>query len=601
MTKPQAIMDLECYPNYFLVAFTRLADMKSVTFEQTLTQSLNVKGITDILRKYEIITFNGNSYDIPLLRLALTGTGLMELKRASDKIIDSRMSSYQFEKHFKLPGMAIDTIDLKEIAPSQCSLKMYAGRLHCERLQDLPYEPDRVLSEIEIIEVRDYCVNSDVPATYRLYQELEGEIELRRAMSKQYRCDLRSKSDAQIAETVIKGELTRMTGIRLNQPEVKEGSIFKYDSPEFIQYDDARLRNMHELVKASDFIVSHTGHIKMPKELDGYKIKLGRSVYRMGIGGLHSSEESVAHKADNDYLLADWDVTSYYPSIILNCRLAPEQLGEKFLTVYQSIVDSRIAAKREGDKVKDQSLKITINGSFGKLGSAYSALYAPKLMIQVTITGQLSLLMLIGMMEERGIHVVSANTDGIVCKCPRGREPAMIATIKEWEQRTGFNMERSDYTALYSRDVNNYIAIKPNGKVKSKGCFSTPGLKKNPQNEICNIAVAEFLKQGTPLLETVRGCEDVRKFLTVRKVNGGAVKGSDYLGKTIRWYYAKGERGDIRYKTNNYSVPKSYGARPLMTLTDGLPGDIDYDWYVREAEDMLVGLGVPVKGQLSLF
>lgn len=64
------------------------------------------------------------------------------------------------------------------------------------------------------------------------------------------------------------------------------------------------------------------------------------------------------------------------------------------------------------------TFKIVLNGTFGKLGSKYSFLYSPNLMIQVTITGQLALLMLIEALEAAGISVVSANTDGIVSRCP---------------------------------------------------------------------------------------------------------------------------------------------------------------------------------------
>ena len=55
-----------------------------------------------------------------------------------------------------------------------------------------------------------------------------------------------------------------------------------------------------------------------------------------------------------------------------------------------------------------------LNGTFGKTGSPYSVLFAPEMMIQTTITGQLALLMLIEHLETASISVISANTDGIV-------------------------------------------------------------------------------------------------------------------------------------------------------------------------------------------
>ena len=110
----------------------------------------------------------------------------------------------------------------------------------------------------------------------------------------------------------------------------------------------------------------------------------------------------------------DCDVASYYPSIILNQGLCPANIGENFLRVYKKIVDERLKAKKEGDKVVSESLKIVINGSFGKFGSKFSALYAPEMLLQVTLTGQLALLMLIEKLENADIKVISANTDGVV-------------------------------------------------------------------------------------------------------------------------------------------------------------------------------------------
>jgi hypothetical protein len=109
----------------------------------------------------------------------------------------------------------------------------------------------------------------------------------------------------------------------------------------------------------------------------------------MGIGGLHSSEQRQALVSDSDHVLIDRDVTSYYPAIILEGNLSPLHLRERdaFIRVFRSIVQRRVEAKKKGDSVVANALKIVANGSFGKLGSRYSVLYSPHLMIQVTLTG----------------------------------------------------------------------------------------------------------------------------------------------------------------------------------------------------------------------
>jgi len=250
-------------------------------------------------------------------------------------------------------------------------------------------------------------------------------------------------------------------------------------------------------------------------------------------------------------------------------------------------------------------LKITINGSFGKLGNRYSILYAPDLLIQVTLTGQLSLLMLIEMIEYAGIHVVSANTDGIVIKCPRQGQDVLAGVVKEWEMMTGFQTEEAIYRALFSRDVNNYMAIKQDGTTKCKGAYSNPWagekltaerLNKNPTNSICVEAVDAYLTKGIPLMQTITSCKDVSKFVSVRTVKGGAVKvwpgKTEYVGKAIRWYYATGVEGELVYAKNGNKVPKSDGAKPLLDLPQQLPDDIDFQWYAAEAERILRDVGL---------
>jgi hypothetical protein len=242
-------------------------------------------------------------------------------------------------------------------------------------------------------------------------------------------------------------------------------------------------------------------------------------------------------------------------------------------------------------KTENDVKKILLNGSFGKFGSKYSILYSPDLLIQTTITGQLALLMLIEAFELAGIPVVSANTDGVVMACPKTHIEKMDEIVADWELKTKFETEATYYKSLHSRDVNNYIAVKTNGEYKSKGIFAPPGLMKNPTNAICSLAVSAFLVKGTSIEKTIRECKDIGSFVSVRQVKGGAIKGDVYLGKAIRWYYAVGETGTINYKINGNKVPRSDGAKPMMDLPDNFPTDIDYRWYIKEAQSMLEDTG----------
>lgn len=634
------VFDCEVYKDYFLLSFLN-ADTENVRhFELYDGQEFDAKTVKQILAKYRVVSFNGNNFDLPLISMALQGASNQAIKNVCDKIILNNMKYWQLN----IEPPKCDHIDIIEVAPGMASLKIYGGRLHCQKLQDLPIDPSASISPEQRDLLRRYCVN-DLETTLALFKKLEKQIELRERMGVQYEIDLRSKSDAQIAEAVIRHEVERRIGDRLpkRNPFEHAGKSFKYRPPEFVEFSRPALRDMLDVVRASEFVIQSNGVVKMPKEIADMKLVIGDSTYQMGIGGLHSTEKSISHHADENTILVDRDVASYYPAIILNCGLKPAQMGDHFTRVYRGIVKRRLEAKHGGDKVTADSLKITINGSFGKFGSPYSSLYSPTLLIQTTVTGQLSLLMLIEMLESEGIPVVSANTDGVVIKCPRSKVAMMELVVEEWELRTQFETEATEYLALYSRDVNNYIAIKSDG-YKLKGAYAPAGLQKNPTNEICSDAVVAYLRYGTPLAKTIRSCADLTKFVTIRTVKGGAVHGYSefnnkalvgekralltrmgweptnpktwvspetgegmllddayreatqienevYLGKAVRWYYASGERGAIYYKLNGYIVARSEGARPVMDLPEGLPDDIDYDWYIREAESILRDVG----------
>ncbi len=586
----QLLFDIECYPNYFLIAFMSFKTGRVCYLEKHKGEKLDTPALEWILRSFELVSFNGIKYDMCLASMAVGGCDTDQLKEASDAIILYEQRPQDILKRNKVKAIKTNHIDLIEVAPLRASLKIYGGRLHVPKMQDLPFHPNTELSYEQKLIVRHYCVN-DLSSTGFLRHALSEELELRKTLSAEYMMDLRSRSDAQIAEHVIAEEVGGLNGQRAQPPTIAIGTEYRYDVPQFIKFQSDIMNWVLAKVRETRFIVSEDGAVGMPPELKSLEIKLASGVYRMGIGGLHSSEASKAHYADDHTILEDRDVTSYYPQIILNLGLFPTHLGPNFLRVYRGLVNRRITAKRAGQTVVANSLKIVVNGSYGKLGSQYSILYAPDLLIQVTITGQLALLMLIEALEYAGIPVVSANTDGIVIKCPTARKTDMDLIIKDWEHNTGFETEGKNYKALYSKDVNNYIAVltKPDKgkKVKAIGAYGPTALKKNPTNQIVTEAVIALLTDRVAIEQTIRECKDIRKFVQVRTVKGGAVKDGHYLGKAIRWYYAEGEEGEIIYASNGHSVPRSKGARPLMTLPATIPHDVHYERYIKEAQDVL--------------
>lgn len=652
------IFDVECYVNFFYVAFKCLWNNKYVALEQSPDCSLNSTKLQWMLWRFCFVGFNSINYDMPMMALALKGATNAELKEASNFIVQSgiaygtkKTTPYDFEKKYRLKIGRYNHIDLFNVCPvnggltaTPASLKLYAGRLHAQRLQDLPFSHDHVLTQEEAKIVRPYCCN-DLDNTEVLCIELAPEIKLRIEMGEQYGVDLRSKSDAQVAEAVINSELEKVLGFYPEKPKLAEGTTLVYNVPDFIKFKTPKLNAVLEQIRNAVFDLDKLGSPVWPKglgevdkEVKGekkyiLKVKMGKSTYKLGMGGLHSTEKSVAHIADSETEIADNDVESYYPRIILNQRLFPSHLGEAFLTVYEAIVNRRVDAKGKakalkacdkiaaaGFKTIADTLKIVINGSFGKLGNKYSTLYAPQLMLQVTITGQLCLLMLIEMLEMANIEVISANTDGVISKYLKKRRAEVRAIIADWEKQTAFKTEETLYSAVYSRDVNNYVAVKIEGGdeserflderlgVKTKGSYSERGsalnsiLSKNPETLVCSDAVVSMLAKGIPVEKTIRECKDTRRFCSIKNVAGGGVKNGVFLGKVVRWYYPKNEPGFIQYAKSGNKVGKTDGGKALMDLPESLPDDIDYNWYIKETRDMLHDLGFYAKAKTaSLF
>lgn len=611
------LFDVECYPNFFVIGFKSYVTGRVMFLEQSDWEKANLDLLRWITANNTLVGFNSKKYDLPMLWACFAGLNPGQLHALSGKLIYGNYPVWRVEKEFKFKQFHCDHIDLQQVAPAAAqflSLKQYGGRMHVPKLQDLPINPSLDLTIEESRTIRLYNVN-DLDITGWLRYTLDAAIQLRRTMGRMYSVDLRSLSDAQIAERTISTELKANAAIEAFVPKIHEGTTFKYKNPPYQKFFGEKLIELHNQILATDFVVDGQGKVKI---LDNgeyrsatnlWTVKIGQSSYKIGIGGLHSSEQRQTYFTNDEYTLLDRDVASYYPAIILNQGLFPTHLGPAFLNTYRDIVKRRLTAKKSGDKSTANSLKICINGCFGKLGSRWSVFYSPDLLVQVTLTGQLSLLMLIEMLEWSGIRVVSANTDGIVCRVPTGGQDAYLRCVRDWEAITGFETEETRYKSIHSRDVNNYFAIDADGDIKAKGAYTNDmsfkdknreSLMTNPNGTIVTEAVMQFLKtckgsNPVTIAETIGKCRDIKKFLFVKRVNGGAVKDGVYIGKAIRWYMRKGEFGCIRYSQANAAgrittVSETTGSHPLMDLT-GFPKDVDFDWYIRRAHSILKDVG----------
>lgn len=586
----EVFLDIELYPNYFLVCI-EYANGGRVYFEADETNGFNNRKLLWILQNNLCYTFNGNNYDIPLIKcwLLSSSVSVAKLHQASVDIIDHALRMYDLYKRFRINGYDViwNHVDLKELPRGVDGLKTYAARLNVKELEDLPYDPYAKLTPDQKTKVLRYCWK-DVFNTTVLKNNLQEQISIREKMSLNYGVDLRSKSDAQIAEAVIGKELWAKYHINAKKAKLDTTYSFKYNVPDFVKFKTPVLQAALEVIRTLDFTLSEYGQVQMPAVLTKMKLKIGKTVYKLGLGGLHSTEKWIHENTCDLFTLIDRDVASYYPYLILTQGLYPKHLTSAFLLVFKDIVETRIKAKHSGDTVTADTLKIVVNGSFGKFGDPHSILYSPDLMIQVTLSGQLYLLMLIEQMVLDGHSVISGNTDGFVTKIRRDEKHDFDKRIAEWEALTGLSTEETEYSRYYGRDVNNYVAVKPGGKTKLKGCFAETGISKSPSGSIIFEAVANFISRGADIDTTIRTCTDLGKFIFLRTVKGGAIdQRGNILGKTVRWYLSKNEYSPIRYKSDNSKVAMSDGGRVVLDLPDEFPSDISYVSYTQQANTIL--------------
>jgi len=348
-----------------------------------------------------------------------------------------------------------------------------------------------------------------------------------------------------------------------------------------------------EEIFAGAIALDHNG--RMAKGEISRSVFIDDRFYTMGVGGLHSLDGPGAWVPDEDEELLDIDVDSFYPRVILSNGLYPRHWGPVFLEIYEDLVNRRLKAKRSGDMTTADVLKIAINGTYGKSSDIYSSLFDPQLTANVTLLGQLSLLLLIELLVGTAT-VCSANTDGILVMIKRSKRQELETLVKYWEEQTGFTMSFNTYRAFYQRDVNSYVALSTDGKVKAKGEFINkwPDLRHTPFANIAKTAVQEFLDKGTDVETTIYGCTDVNQFMICAVVTGNVETSWNGIAQTkvLRFYKSndsraapilRRDRGTEEWTT----VPDSSDCMMAADLPDGIPDDLNYAWYINRAKEQL--------------
>lgn len=511
------------------------------------------------------------------------------------------------------------TIDLAKILTGNGgrfpSLKQVAIHLRWPRLQDLPYDPTIPLTHKQMDEVLDYNLN-DVRITKALYNKVLAKIQMRRDTGKMFGVNLINASESKIANVIFEAKIGKPKIRQTHRIKIMGRDIV---APNIVFHTDV-MKDTLAAILDTDFAEKKT-HIEVETEYDelpvetkgtfSFVVNLFGVNYKMGVGGLHSVDKPGEYTASADCILRDADVSSYYPFIIINNEYEPEHLNGIFLGPYKDIVYTRIAAKKRGDNVTAEPLKIAANGSFGKLNSKFFWLYDPKVFFSVTLNGQLYLLDLIEKLNMRGIQVISANTDGIVSEIHPSQEADYYAVCKEWQERTRFDLEFTDYKKYIRRDVNNYISLTTSGKVKEKGAFLTEtNYSKGYDKPIIAKAIRAWLIDGVPPEDTIMAEKSIYEFCMTKDIGKQYTpifktrEGEIVTQKHNRFYITKHVGGQLLKRRENGQVT-AVVAKHLVWLANDVVDEEnmpepDYPYYIKEAWKLIHKIQPP-RQQMTLF
>jgi hypothetical protein len=540
-------------------------------------------------------------------------------QKAQDVIHDA---NYELLPEFSEKQLSLRQIDLFKMAHfdnknRRVSLKRLEFEMDMENIEEMPiHHAKKDLTQDDVAVIKGYCRN-DVLATYEFYKILRGDtshplykgndqFQLRWDIEQEFGIPCINYSDSKIGDEMVKKFYCQEKGIEYSQLP-KKGTFRKKVEvrnciAKHVRFETPQLKEFLENIKKES--------LGMDDDFK-HEVSFYGNVYSFMKGGLHTENKPEMIEVDDEHEIIDWDVTSYYPATIINNKKYPVHLGKEFLAGYEQMFNKRIELKplaKKDSRIKGivGALKLAVNSVYGKSSEITSWLYDRQLTMFTTITGELSLMMLIEKYETNGIKVMSANTDGVTIMIHKSLIPLMERINKWWMDTTKYELERTDYRKIIFSTVNDYIAIKTDGEVKKKGDFVTDfELHKNKSGRIVPIALENYFVHNIPVADTIAKHDNVFDFAIRQK----ASKDFHYEGmdrknghvniynKLIRYFVSL--RGEKLMKVKNQDSKSTAPERSqveagewLCTVCNHLTKDHPMDninkaYYIEKAEKMI--------------
>ena len=623
------VYDIEVFPNVFHCTAKNTETGEYYKFEIS-SRKVQLQELVDLfwtIRDQSSNTdkifagYNNIHYDNPIINYIISYHQVMKNKNylqicnsifnLSQIITDSedteKWKEWKYQKRF-------ETLDILTMLYSQklrVSLKSMQVTMQYPNVLEFDGDFKKFLPENKIDEMIEYNIN-DVDSTVELLNRSSVDVDLRISIEDEYKVDVLSKDGVNAGMEILATKYMEKTGLSWNDIKDLRSPADYIDLNKvilpFIEYKDPLLRKMLDDMKRQIVSPGRKGYEN--------KFVFRGLRYSVGVGGIHSKNDPEIIIPKEDEMLIDIDVASLYPSMIIEYNFFPKHLGIEFLEVYKQIKDERIEAKHNGNKVKNETLKLALNGLSGNLQNKYSWCYSPFTVMQIRINGQLLLLMLAEKLTDLGCRIVQANTDGLFVLLKRNVYDNVKQVCKEWEQQTKLVLEEERFEAMYQYAIGDYMALKEGYReskneklIKKKGIFITDiKLGKGLSPKIIPDALVRYFADGIPVRDTIYNCKDINRFLISEKT--GNQWNIEYMDKpqqrTNRFYAST--NGGYLYKwklkdtdTKEYQNMLVDSGVTILNKFDDKPIEerkINYRYYLRETLKIIEELK---PRQLALF
>ena len=530
--KTVLVYDIESFPNLFTCSILNSENNKLITYE--ISEDKNDLGkIVALfqLKEFYFCGFNNKSYDDVLINYLIIRFDDLRykpifeitwlIKSMSDKIIKEPVANWVDYKHAYLFN-SFDLMTMSFSAKNRVGLKELEVTMGFPNVME--YEGD--FSKNVPKELKDKVIEynqNDVLATGELLNLKKNDIELRLKLNEKYKINVLSKDNVNMGMEILKKEYLEKTNKTWD--DIKDLKTpcqlvsFKNIIFDFIQYTTPTLQKLLEKLKK----VSIDPNNKDFREV----FEIGGVVHNISLGGLHSINNAEIIIPNEDELLLDYDVDSYYPSCLIVNNLYPKHLGIEFVDIYKNIRDERVEAKKDKNSFLADSFKYAINGLSGNLQSQYSWTYDPELVVKLRINCQLMILMLIEKFDLLGAKIVQSNTDGILIKIKKSLLPEIEKVKDEWCKLTKLSMSKEEFERFYQYDVNNYIGVKKGFTetkdpelIKKKGFFvDDTNLGKGMSPKVIAKSLINYFVYNISPEETLKEDKDIKDYLTYQRVS----------------------------------------------------------------------------------